>query len=729
MDKRLKKIIIVSPVYNEELYLAKFIRDLLAAVKDLPQVKKIIFVNDGSTDKSLSILKKYQSTNRLIEVITHKKNLGKGRALWEGFHRAKKIFPDAVIFLDSDQQHLPHHLSDFIDNLSDYPIILGYRKLSKSSPFLRRIGNEIAKFIIRKLFHIHRQDLLCGFMAFRQDVFSYLNWQSDDYGVETEISTIIGKNNLPFKEINIKNIYLDRHKGVNIFHAFLILLRIPFWYFRSSSMLFGLLVILSMVGIFGLLAGKNPFGIRSLVANLEPFPDTLYYSAPAWNFVKGNGFNMSVFGWQTKLIIPPLYSFFLIPFFGLFNDVRSFYLANILLLTATIILYLFWLKKIFKNDWLVIGLIGFLLVTNFYFYNLPSLLLAENMSLFFMVLALYLLTTKEIYLSSFLGVGFWLIKFSNLPLGLVFYFLKSWQSPKRRYWMGVGFLLLVFIGYLVASKILIGHKNLSAATGFSLGYLKNNFVFYFKNLIGLTGQFLWFRQPMFSPLIGIIAFIGFIAGLFTKQWRRLSLNGLLIVFSLVVFMSFFYAPDTRYIITILPLWLVGVGIFFTGFKLRNKMILILFFLIIYLFYNSLIIKLKNQIVLNLKYKEDPWNYLAVRQFNQFFSQSQNQGGYLGTFLPPFYINYFTNDRYHYLPLIETQDFFPGEEGFLKQMGIRDIKDFYRKLLKQNKKIFVSNYYTANLKEWQEYFESLKENFNLELKQEGCYNVCNIYEIR
>jgi hypothetical protein len=143
----------------------------------------------------------------------------------------------------------------------------------------------------------------------------------------------------------------------------------------------------------------------------------------------------------------------------------------------------------------------------------------------------------------------------------------------------------------------------------------------------------------------------------------------------------------------------------------------------------MVVSLKKQISLNLKYKEEPWNYLAVLSFNRFFERPQNKNSYLATFLPPFFVNFYSSKNYQYLPLIESQDFFPGKGGFLEQMKIKIIDDYYRQLLKQNKKVFVSNYYAANLRSWQERFDQLGTNFKLVLKQQGCFDVCNIYQLQ
>ncbi len=231
MEQKIANIGVVIPVYNEEKYLPSFVEQLFKQLNKNKKITQIFFVDDGSSDRSSEILSAAKKKDRRITVLKHKKNQGKGAALRTGFSALKKTNCRAVIFIDADHQHKPSDFGKFIAKLENYPVVFGYRNLSGNSPFLRRLGNQIAKFIVKNLFHVERKDLLCGYMAFRKETFKYLKWRSDDYGVETEISTIIGKNRVLFKEINIENIYLDKNKGVNLFQAFLILLKIPKWYF------------------------------------------------------------------------------------------------------------------------------------------------------------------------------------------------------------------------------------------------------------------------------------------------------------------------------------------------------------------------------------------------------------------------------------------------------------------------------------------------------------------
>ena len=224
--KEKTEIFIIVPVYNEEIRAVETVKKILKTDKKI----KVIVVDDGSTDNSLKILKNNFKNNSRVIISNHIINLGKGSTMKTGMKIAWKMGGEKVIFIDADGQHNPKYLPKFIKELEKYPIVFGYRPLDKKSPWIRRNGNKFAGWLIGILFNIKRKDLLCGFLGFRKDVYKKINWKSSRYGIETEMATKVGKNKIPFSEVKIDTIYVDKYKGVTIFDAFKILFKIPFWY-------------------------------------------------------------------------------------------------------------------------------------------------------------------------------------------------------------------------------------------------------------------------------------------------------------------------------------------------------------------------------------------------------------------------------------------------------------------------------------------------------------------
>jgi len=224
------KIDVIIPIYNESLFIESFLKDLFKEKTSLKLIRNVIVVDDGSIDETISKIKNQKS--KKIRIITYKRNQGKGYAMKVGLEAAKKSKADAVIFMDGDRQHNPKHLPEFIKSLKKHKLVFGYRKLTQSTPYIRKLGNQIVRYLLQTFFNIKRHDVLCGFMAMRKEVFDKIIWESNGYGVEIEISAIVGKKRISFKEILIDTLYLDIKKGVTLTKAFFISLKIPYWYFK-----------------------------------------------------------------------------------------------------------------------------------------------------------------------------------------------------------------------------------------------------------------------------------------------------------------------------------------------------------------------------------------------------------------------------------------------------------------------------------------------------------------
>jgi len=222
------KIAIIVPVYNEGQRGVETIKKILGSTK-----QEVVVVDDGSSDNSWILLKEVFCKNKRVVLLRHIINLGKGAAMRTGAEKAWELGVEAIIFIDADGQHNPDHLADFEKLLLTNKLVFGFRSFNKKMPFVRKYGNIIALKLVEFLFNIKRKDLLCGFLGFRKEVYEKILWQSSRYGIETEMATKVGKNKIPFSEINVDTIYIDKYKGVTMLDAFKILLNIPFWYFRK----------------------------------------------------------------------------------------------------------------------------------------------------------------------------------------------------------------------------------------------------------------------------------------------------------------------------------------------------------------------------------------------------------------------------------------------------------------------------------------------------------------
>ncbi len=214
-----KKVWVIIPGLNEEKYIATVLK------KVLKQTKNIIVVDDGSSDLMAKVAKKYTS-----HVLSHVVNLGKGAALKTGCEYAfKKLGAEAVIFLDSDDQHDPAELPLFIQSLEKSDAVFGIRSFNEKMPLSKIFINRLASAVIYFLFGKYIPDIPSGYKAFTRKAYNKIAWDSTDYAVEIEIAARTAKYKLSFATIPIKTIYHDLDRGMTILDALSMITKILSW--------------------------------------------------------------------------------------------------------------------------------------------------------------------------------------------------------------------------------------------------------------------------------------------------------------------------------------------------------------------------------------------------------------------------------------------------------------------------------------------------------------------
>lgn len=511
-----------------------------------------------------------------------------------------------------------------------------------------------------------------------------------------------------------------------------------------------------LIVIFLVLAYQDPFSTRSLVANLEPYPDTLYYSIPAWNLVNHGRFDMSSQTGKIMVenIVSPLYSLYLAPFFLIARDVRIFYFANIVLAILTILFTYLSLRIVNKGK---LGLLltflgGVILVTNEIFYKLPSLLMAENFSIFVLSFYTYLLFKYRKSLGAILaGLSFAifpLIKTSNIALGvvfLIFYSFRYFSTSFRKYFFGTASIsVLLVICFFLKTNIVENANTIatnSAIQLMSIKYFATNFISYLQIILGDKGPFLWAQHRLFSREVSLFVFFGFFSVIRDKNYRFFTLAAISTIVILIVFQSFFVIVDLRYIITLLPLFVIGFSLSlskindFIATKSKtifrvSLLVLIVAFADMYLLPNAhnTFLRMKRQIGINFIHTENPWNYLSIIHFNSYFARERKNDPILMTVLPIYYVEYFANGSYSLLPLSKNQEFFLHRGGWNDFFEKKEINETIDTLLAKKVPLYVSNAYITNNQNWIADYEKLKKRYKFTLANQGCEGWCDIYKI-
>lgn len=160
-------ISLVIPVFNEEESLINFHKELIKVMPSLEKEHEIIFIDDGSTDKSLRTLKDLQNKDSNIRIFSFRKNQGKSEALTLGFNKAKGAY---VVTLDADLQDRPLEVPRLIEKLKkeDFDLVCGWRK-NRKDPLRKVISSKFFNFLASLFWGLKLHDYNCGLKAYTKD--------------------------------------------------------------------------------------------------------------------------------------------------------------------------------------------------------------------------------------------------------------------------------------------------------------------------------------------------------------------------------------------------------------------------------------------------------------------------------------------------------------------------------------------------------------------------------
>jgi dolichol-phosphate mannosyltransferase len=160
------RLSVVLPVHDEEGNLPRLwdeIRDLLAAYG---QPAEVVFVNDGSTDRSGEILEGIRKADPRVRVIDHDRNHGLTAALDTGFRHARG---DVIAMLDADLQNPPAEILRLLERLPEADMVIGWRK-DRRDPFVKRVTSRLANAWRNWRTHESVHDTGCALKVFRREV-------------------------------------------------------------------------------------------------------------------------------------------------------------------------------------------------------------------------------------------------------------------------------------------------------------------------------------------------------------------------------------------------------------------------------------------------------------------------------------------------------------------------------------------------------------------------------
>lgn len=210
------KSLIIIPTYNELENIRKMIPDILGRYDDVD----ILIVDDGSPDGTGVFVEQLAKESDHIKLIRRPNKMGLGTAYIRGFKYALQSGYDYIFEMDADYSHDPKEISNFLEAIKDYDLVLGSRYKTGVNvvnwPMRRLMLSYFANSYTRFVTGLPVRDATGGFKCFRRKVLESINLdsiKSNGYAFQIEMTYKAYKKGFRIAEIPI--IFIDRHQGTS----------------------------------------------------------------------------------------------------------------------------------------------------------------------------------------------------------------------------------------------------------------------------------------------------------------------------------------------------------------------------------------------------------------------------------------------------------------------------------------------------------------------------------
>ena len=160
------KFSVVIPVYNEEQSLLPLYSSLRQVMDSIKEPYEVIFINDDSSDRSLSVLRSFKHSENLI-ILNLERHSGQAVAMQAGFDAAKG---ETIITLDGDLQNDPQDIPFLLDKMREgYDLVCGWRH-NREDPWHKLFASKIACTIRRSITKEGIHDFGCSLRVFKREI-------------------------------------------------------------------------------------------------------------------------------------------------------------------------------------------------------------------------------------------------------------------------------------------------------------------------------------------------------------------------------------------------------------------------------------------------------------------------------------------------------------------------------------------------------------------------------
>lgn len=191
---------IIVPLFNEEANIVPLYVRLTQVLTGLEQPYEIIFVDDGSRDKTPQVLDQIYESDSRVKIVSLRRNFGQTAALKAGFDLARG---EIIISMDGDLQHNPEEIPAFVAKLQEgYDVVSGWRSQRRDGWLTRQLPSRIANWMMAKLSGVPLHDFGTTFKAYRREIIQNIPLYGDLHRFIPALATWSGAR---ITEIPIKN--------------------------------------------------------------------------------------------------------------------------------------------------------------------------------------------------------------------------------------------------------------------------------------------------------------------------------------------------------------------------------------------------------------------------------------------------------------------------------------------------------------------------------------------
>lgn len=206
---------VIVPFFNEAKFLSRLVNELEALPENT--VAEVIFIDDGSTDDSISILKESLRSSKLNSSIHSKKNGGKASAVALG---AKFLKTTHVLILDADLELSTSDITKLwsVISANQSEVVFGYRNFLAQSSFTWRYakGNRLISNLYGVLFNELITDIMCGYKLMPSQILQAIPFKAKGFAIEVEIPIQLWKRRIRPYEVPVDYFPRSRSEGKGI---------------------------------------------------------------------------------------------------------------------------------------------------------------------------------------------------------------------------------------------------------------------------------------------------------------------------------------------------------------------------------------------------------------------------------------------------------------------------------------------------------------------------------